>query len=84
MIAKNQEKYYWGELIKRSSNHTGIPPKKLHEALMNRFAGEEVDCGLWVSKEIDDMKMREFNGYLAVVIRWMREELGLEVELMYD
>jgi hypothetical protein len=81
----NQNKYYWGVVIKTLSDETGFTPEEMHEVLKRKFLkynkvlpnGEQVG----ITMSTTDLDTKEFEEYMEEVRRFAIQELDILILL---
>lgn len=79
----NQNRYYWGVVLKLLSEHTGFTKEEMHETLRRKFlkynkvlpTGEQVE----VMESTTDLDTKEFEIYLDDVKRFSIQELDVYI-----
>jgi hypothetical protein len=80
-----QNKYYWGVVIKTLSDETGFTPEEMHEVLKRKFLkyckalpnGEQVE----VTESTTDLDTKEFEDFMENVRRFAIQELDILINL---
>jgi ribosomal protein L39E len=83
--SNNQNKYYWGVVIKTLSDETGFTPDEMHEVLKRKFLkyckalpnGEQVE----VTESTTDLDTKEFEEYMEQIRRFAIQELDILILL---
>ena len=69
-----QNRYYWGVIIKILSEELGYDPQDLHYALRSRFLATIEDQGtaggLTIPKSTTSLSTKEFEAYMEEIRRW--------------
>jgi hypothetical protein len=81
--SNNQNRYYWGVVIKILSEHTGYFADELHEALRERFlnyksltlGGEDIP----IKRSTTKLKTSEFEDYLSKIKVWAARDMGVTI-----
>jgi hypothetical protein len=80
-----QNKYYWGVVIKTLSDETGFTPEEMHDVLKWKFLkyskvlpnGEQVE----VTESTTDLDTKEFEDFMEQVRRFAITELDILIPL---
>lgn len=81
----NQNRYYWGHIIKTLADALGYLPDEMHEILKHKFLtiekkiiydGEELETVI-ITKSTANLKTVEFEEYLEKIRVWSNLELGI-------
>ena len=75
----NQNRYYFGVIVKMLSEETGYSKGEMHEVLKGRFLGQETKIGnetVFYTKDTSSLKTTEFEEYLSDIREWASVELG--------
>lgn len=75
----NQNRWYWGCILKLIAEHTGEEPENLHEALKAHFAPKKVVGNLVVPSSSRYLNTIDFGEYCEKVRRWAAEELSINI-----
>ncbi len=66
-----QNRYYWGCVIKTLSEWSGYEPEEMHEALKAEFlALPDIKTGLRIAHSTAQMDTAQFSEYVEQVRRW--------------
>jgi len=90
--SNQQNKYYWGVVIKELSNELGYTPDEMHEALKCHFLADikefkrEVNGimetrTLMVTKSTTALDTQQFEDYMAKVRQWASIQLAIYIPL---
>lgn len=83
--SNNQNRYYWGVIIKHISEHTGFNPEEMHEVLKHKFLRYTV----WIPKKdgINEMSViakstaklttKQFEEFTSNIRQWASSDLGI-------
>lgn len=63
----NQNRYYWGVVLKMLSDKTGHHPDELHEAFIKKFLSHKVILGEVVSERSSSLTTTEFEEYMSKI-----------------
>ena len=76
-----QNRYYWGVIIKLLCDDTGYEPEEMHDSLKAKFLGasEEDEFGLVKIPSTTKLTIDEFVEYTNGVIRWAAEFLKIYI-----
>ena len=75
----NQNRYYWGVIVKMLSHETGYSSGEMHEILKGKFLSEEIKIGndtIRYSKSTTDLKTSEFEELMTQIREWASVELN--------
>lgn len=73
-------RYYWGVVVALLSEHTGYTPEEMHEALKEKFLGEERDSvGLVKIRSSAGLTVDEFIQYTNRIVMWAAQSLGVYI-----
>ena len=78
--SNQQNRYYWGAVLKAVSNHTGYSPDELHEFFKLKFNKEHISIGkdeVTIGKSTSSLQTMEFEQYLSKIIMFASMELGV-------
>lgn len=67
--SNDQNRYYWGVIIKLLSNHFGYTPEEMHNALKMLFLKDE-SRKIPTLRNTSDLTTVEFENYLAEIKQW--------------
>lgn len=76
-----QNRYYWGIVIKLLADYTGYTKEEMHEALKYKFLRYENVPGLPTVLSTTQLSTVEFESYLEQVRRWAAIEFGVYIPL---
>lgn len=65
--SNQQNRYYWGVVLKMISDETGHHPDELHEAFIKKFLNHKVILGEVVSERSSSLTTIEFEEYMAKI-----------------
>lgn len=75
----NQEnRYYWGVVVKLLSEHTGYSDDEMHDALRMLFLKDHAE-GLPTLKSTASLSTVDFEDYMSKVRQWASQELQVYV-----
>lgn len=81
----NQNRYYWGVVLKFIGEELGYFPEDIHEFLKQKLlVGKEITIGdvkFYVPSSSSSLNTTEFEDYLAKVRAWAVQELKLVIPL---
>lgn len=84
----NQNRYYWGVVIKILSDEIGFEPEEMHEVLKQKFLTQETlrigKEDFIVVKPTHNMNTTEFEEYLSHIRTWASVEMGISIPLPHD
>lgn len=84
----NQNRYYWGVVIKILADEFGFEPDEMHEVLKQKFlVSEKLRIGkeeFVVTKPSHDRDTVEFEEYLSKIRTWASVDLGVAIPLPND
>lgn len=72
-----QNKYYWGIVIKILSEEIGYSKDEMHEALKRKFLVYENVQGLPTQLSTTQLSTIEFEAYLEQIRRWASMDMGI-------
>lgn len=77
----NQNRYYWGVIIKILSDEFGFEPDEMHEVLKQKFlVAETLRIGkedFIITKPTHNRNTTEFEDYLSHIRTWASTEMGI-------
>lgn len=76
--SNNQNRYYWGVIVKLLSDHTGFTDEEINEILKHQFLSKQKtwnDMVFYIPKSTSSLKTTEMEEYLSKVRRWASETL---------
>jgi hypothetical protein len=86
--SNNQNRYYWGVVIKILSDEFGFEADEMHEVLKQKFQVKET---LRIGKEdyvvvkpTHNQNTTEFEEYLSHIRTWASVEMGISIPLPHD
>ena len=65
--SNQQNRYYWGVVLKMISDETGHHPDELHEAFIKKFLSHKVILGEVVSERSSSLTTTEFEEYMSKI-----------------
>lgn len=78
-----QNRYYWGVVIERLSNHTGFTKDEMHEVLKYKFLSFEKESRdgqkFIVTRSTVSLDTKEMEDYLESVRRWAAQDLNCDI-----
>jgi len=81
--SNNQNRYYWGVVLKLIADHTGYSIDELHEILKGIFLRKRIELetknGIseqFISKSTAELTTAEMETYLSNIRQWSSLELG--------
>jgi hypothetical protein len=77
----NQNKYYWGVVVKLIAQHTGHDPEQIHEALKQMFSPKWYLGSVMVPNSTARLDTLEFVEYTEKCRMWGSEFLNLNIPL---
>lgn len=77
--SNQQNRWYWGCILKLISEHTGDTPEDLHEALKIHFAPKHVVGNIVIASSSRYLDTLEFGQYCEKVRQWAAEYLGINI-----
>ena len=84
--SNNQNRYYWGIVLKRISEHTGFTIDETHEVLKAKFlrAWKSLDTKkgyieVEYAKSTRDLNTKEFEDYMTQIREWASIDIGVWV-----
>ncbi len=80
----NQNRFYWGCVIKLLSDHTGFTPDEMHETLRAKFLKYQKPMPpngymATVIQSTTDLDTKEFEEYIEEIRRFAIQELDVEI-----
>jgi len=82
--SNNQNRYYWGVVLKYISNNTGSTPEELHDVFKPMFLKEFISFNGSEVERVKDTKRLttlEFEAYLTKIRTFASAELGVFIPL---
>lgn len=79
----NQNKYYWGVIVRLFSQATGYTSNEAHQTLAGYFLKYQKDKK-WFVKSTTELDTKEFEGYAEQCRVFMWQELNVHVPLPND
>lgn len=76
----NQNRYYWGVLVKILADHLGYFPKDMHRALGHEFLFVDAKPIPFV-RSTADMTTKEFEDYMEKVRTWAQVKYDVKIPL---
>lgn len=81
-----QNKYYWGVVVKLLSDHTGFTRDEMHECLRGMFLKYQKPMPpnghmATITQSTTDLDTKEFEDYLEEIRRFAIQELDVEIPL---
>jgi hypothetical protein len=76
----NQNKYYWGVVIKILSQHTGYTPDETHQELARMFLSYESGSKRFV-RSTTKLNTHDFEQYLEKCRQWSHNEMNAHIPL---
>lgn len=76
----NQNKYYWGVVIKIFSDDTGYTPEECHQWLASKFL-QYTKNGRDFTRSTKQLDTKEFEEYTEKCRQWLYHELNLHIPL---
>lgn len=76
----NQNKYYWGVVVKIIANHTGYTSDEMHQWLASEFLSYN-SKGRVFTKSTTKLNTLEFEQYLEKCRQWGQEEMSCYIPL---
>lgn len=76
--SKNQNKYYWGVVLKMISNHLGFFPEEVHESLKMKFLRIQ-ETPIQIARSTNSLTTAEMADYIAQIQMWAASELSLTI-----
>lgn len=73
--SNEQNRYYWGVLLKIFSEETGYTQQELHEALKYEFLKKDMGR-LTGAKSTKELNTKEFNDYISTVRNFASRDFG--------
>ena len=81
--SSQQNRYYWGVIVKILADELGYSPEDVHFALRMRFLappeGQKGKESLVLPKSTTALSTKEFEGYQEEIRRWAAEFLGISI-----
>ena len=84
--SSNQNRYYWGVVVKLISEHTGLNKEQTHRLLLEKFLSEQIvyetkDGTTFqkIPKSSTEVSTAEFEEFLFQIKIWVAEEFSLEI-----
>jgi hypothetical protein len=78
----NQEnRYYWGVVLKLVSQTTGYTPEEIHELMRYMFLPKKEVMGQEIIGSTTELKTNEFEDYLTRIRGWAQEKLNIRIPL---
>lgn len=81
--SNNQNRYYWGVVIKLLSEHTGFEPDEMHEVLKHIFLSYPKTLEtkkpelVYISKSTSGLSTKDFEDFMSRVRTWASLELAV-------
>jgi hypothetical protein len=75
----NQNKFYWGVVVKTIADYCGYETDEMHEALKYKFLNGHVEKGLIKMGSTSDLTTDEFAQYVNKVVIWAARELQVYI-----
>jgi len=79
--SQNQNRYYWGVVIKILGDHLGYTRDEMHDALRWQFLRVEHDKGPPTVQSTTDLSTVRFEDYLAEIRFWAWDEFQVMIPL---
>lgn len=76
----NQNKYYWGVVVKILANHTGYTSDETHQELARMFLGYDNNGKRFV-KSTTKLNTFDFEQYMDKCRKWASEEMNVHIPL---
>jgi hypothetical protein len=77
--SNQQNRWYWGCILKLISEHTGDTPEDLHEAFLINFAPKHVVGNIVVASGSRYLDTVDFGQYCEKVRQWAAEYLSIVI-----
>jgi hypothetical protein len=77
--SNQQNRWYWGCILKLISEHTGDDPQDLHEALKAHLSPKHIVGSVVVASGTRYLDTIDFGQYCEKVRRWAAEELNINI-----
>jgi hypothetical protein len=77
--SNEQNRWYWGCILKLISEHTGDDPEDLHEALKAHLSPKHIVGNVVVASGTRYLDTVDFGQYCEKVRRWAAEELNINI-----
>jgi len=81
--SSQQNRYYWGVIIKILADELGYSPEDAHFALrlrfLRRYDGEAKPTPLYVPKSTTDLSTKDFEAYQEDIRRWAASFLYINI-----
>ncbi len=80
----NQNKYYWGCVVKEISDYTGFDTGEVHEIIKSKFLKsfkEYKGHVLEYTKSTTDLTTTSFDDLMIQIRTWASQELGIFINL---
>ena len=78
--SSNENRYYFGVVVKMLGDELGYTPEEMHEALKFHFLRDE-SRKLPTVKSTADLSTVEFESYLTQIRQWASVEMGIYIPL---
>lgn len=81
--SNNQNRYYWGVVVKLICDHTGYSADEIHEILKYKFLSYPITLlakekeELYVATSTTKLDTKQFEDYLSRVREWASIKLGV-------
>ncbi len=82
--SNEQNRYYWGVVVRLISEHTGFTDNEVHEILKHIHLVKRLfiktnskDDNVWITRSTRDLKTSEMEEYLSKCRMWASTELGV-------
>jgi hypothetical protein len=83
--SNNQNRYYWGVVVKLLSEHTGFSQGEMHYTLRHKFLSYTKVLSnnerVQVVQSTTDLDTKEFEDYMEDIRRFAIQELDIEIPL---
>jgi len=84
----NQNRYYWGVVVKILSDELGFEPDEMHEVLKQKFLTRETlrigKEDFIIAKPTHNRSTQEFEEYLSHIRTWASTEMSILIPLPND
>lgn len=75
--SNQQNKYYWGVVVKEIAEETGHSPKEIHKVLKQKFLPKMNVLGYDIVKSTTELSTQDFEEYLRKIREWAATGQGL-------
>lgn len=77
--SNEQNRYYWGVVVRIISDHLGYTPEEAHTALRGHFLTVLTDKTLPLIKSTTDLSTVEFEAYMTKIREWASIEFQMYI-----